>query len=126
MADYDQLLKDRQAKADAMMKSRCYAAGGAVKHHEDAAMDKKLIKSEFKKLEKKDAGDEKPVARADKMARGGRTKKDSKVQVNVIAGGPPAAPMVRPPMKSGGRVKLDAGAGGAKGRLEKIKMYGKK
>jgi hypothetical protein len=40
---------------------------------------------------------------------------------------PPMPPGGAPPgLKRGGVVKMDAGAGGAKGRLEKIKAYGKK
>lgn len=43
-------------------------------------------------------------------------------------GGPPGAAPPRPPvMKRGGRVPdMTGGAGGAKGRMEKIKAYGKK
>lgn len=39
-------------------------------------------------------------------------------------GGPPMPPMMG--RKRGGRVSMDAGAGGAEGRLDKIKAYGKK
>lgn len=41
-------------------------------------------------------------------------------------GAGPGGPAMPPPMmrKHGGRVSMDAGAGGGKGRLEKIKAYG--
>lgn len=51
-------------------------------------------------------------------------------------GAPPGVPAGRPAMKKGGRVsqklltggtvRMDAGGGGAKGRMEKIKAYGKR
>lgn len=76
-----------------------YASGGAV--HSDEAEDKALIKKEVKKTALKMDGKH-PKERADRRARGGRTKHkgSGKTNVNVIiaphsgapAGGPPMAP----------------------------------
>lgn len=171
-----------------------HRSGGKVKH-DDAAQDKKLIDSEFKKLEKKEDAKEggkvsgkhaaKRLDHGGKFAKGGRVKHKgsggSKTRVNVIiapqggggghppmpmpppgamkppmgagappmpppgAGGPPGGmpmpPPGAPPMgaKRGGRIhlkrggavkpeaisaKIKGGAGGAKGRLDKVRTYG--
>lgn len=69
-------------------------AGGRVENHDDAAMDKKMIKAAVHKHEEHDH--------------------PGKPMTKLSMGGP-----AKPP------VGIDDGAGGGKGRLEKIKVYGK-
>jgi hypothetical protein len=118
-----------------------YKHGGSVKHS-DAAQDKKLIRSEFKKMEgAEDKGE---------FKRGGHVKHS---KVNVIhlpphgeppmpppplpagpmgtPGGPPGVPPVPPgaagPFAKGGKVSpMTAGAESGPGRLQKGKWYGGK
>lgn len=152
-----------------------YKKGGKVKH-DDAAMDKKLIKkmisdedkkekykaggnvSECKNVVKKAVGNE---GKSENYKRGGAVK--GKTSINIViapSNGAPAGGMVAPmgimpagpagaipvppmpmggpdmppppmggapmPMrKDGGTVNMNYGAGGGKGRLQKIQKYGK-
>jgi hypothetical protein len=101
---------DHTVKAKAMLSNAGYrgrfAKGGHVKH-EDEAEDKALLKKEIGKAKiklKKGGCAEggKPRDRADKLARGGKTKgkgKDGHVTVNVINahGGQKPPMMMKPP-----------------------------
>lgn len=111
---------DRRKKARTMLSKGGYAAGGHMKHP-DEAEDKKLIKKEMGKarIRLRDGGmaeGNEPKPRADRMSRGGKSKhKGAHTTVNVVVAGqhpkPVPVPVPKPvpvPVDSGAL----AGAGG--------------